>query len=150
MNYLFDTNILLHYLRASKVKQLIDTNFKPFNSDNNSIISVVSIGEIISLSLQNQWGIKKMKTLDHLLSLFVIADIHADDIIQRYAEIDAYSQGRLSTLPSQHSARNMGKNDIWIAASASVLSATLLTTDKDFDHLKETFIDLQTISITSD
>ena len=29
----------------------------------------------------------------------------------------------------------MGKNDLWIAACAKATGATLLTTDKDFDHL---------------
>ena len=29
----------------------------------------------------------------------------------------------------------MGKNDLWIAATAQVSGATLLTTDMDFDHL---------------
>ena len=36
----------------------------------------------------------------------------------------------------------MGKNDIWIAATASVLDATLLTTDKDFDHLNNEFLNV--------
>jgi predicted nucleic acid-binding protein len=34
----------------------------------------------------------------------------------------------------------MGKNDIWIAATASVLNATLITTDNDFDHLNGVFL----------
>jgi predicted nucleic acid-binding protein len=34
----------------------------------------------------------------------------------------------------------MGKNDIWIAATASVLNATLLTTDGDFAHLNSVFL----------
>jgi tRNA(fMet)-specific endonuclease VapC len=29
----------------------------------------------------------------------------------------------------------MGKNDLWIAATARAASATLITTDTDFDHL---------------
>ena len=29
----------------------------------------------------------------------------------------------------------MGKNDLWIAASAAVTGAILMTTDKDFNHL---------------
>lgn len=29
----------------------------------------------------------------------------------------------------------MGDNDLWIAATAKVTGALLLTTDKDFDHL---------------
>ncbi|MEM6767041.1 MAG: hypothetical protein AAF655_19040 [Bacteroidota bacterium] len=45
-------------------------------------------------------------------------------------------------LPEKMSARNMGKNDLWLAATANVLGAPLVSTDHDFDHLKETFIDL--------
>ena len=37
----------------------------------------------------------------------------------------------------------MGKNDIWIAATASVFKLTLVTTDKDFDHLKDKYLDLE-------
>lgn len=33
------------------------------------------------------------------------------------------------------SGRAMGKNDRWIAATAAATGATLLTTDRDFDHL---------------
>ena len=71
-------------------------------------------------------------------------DINTDRIIQRYAEIDAYSQGKdpVKPLPRGLTSRNMGKNDLWIAATASVLRAQLLTTDKDFDHLNGSFIDL--------
>ena len=36
----------------------------------------------------------------------------------------------------------MGKNDIWIAATASVLKSTLITTDKDFDHLNNRFLEV--------
>ncbi len=34
----------------------------------------------------------------------------------------------------------MGKNDLWIAATASVMQARLLTTDKDFDKLVPQFL----------
>jgi predicted nucleic acid-binding protein len=34
----------------------------------------------------------------------------------------------------------MGKNDLWIAATSSVLNATLLTTDGDFDHLNGAYL----------
>lgn len=91
MNYLFDTNILLHYLRGSSIKTKIDADFQPFASDNYALICVVSVGEIYSLALQNKWSVRKVQTLTDLLSFFVIADIHAEDIIQRYAEIDAFS-----------------------------------------------------------
>lgn len=61
-----------------------------------------------------------------------------------FSEIDAFSQGKhgVKKLPNGMSSRNMGKNDLWIAASASVLNAVLLTTDKDFDHLDEEFLEV--------
>jgi tRNA(fMet)-specific endonuclease VapC len=40
----------------------------------------------------------------------------------------------------------MGKNDLWIAASAHVLQATLMTTDKDFTHLDPQFLQINFIS----
>jgi len=36
----------------------------------------------------------------------------------------------------------MGKNDLWIAATAYTLNATLVTTDTDFDHLDGEFIEV--------
>ena len=71
-------------------------------------------------------------------------DINKDPIIRRYAEIDSFSQGKNSSrpLPAGLTSRNMGKNDLWIAATASVLNASLLTTDRDFDHLHGQFLDV--------
>jgi len=40
------------------------------------------------------------------------------------------------------SARNMGKNDLWIAATAFISKSTLLTADKDFLHLQGSFINV--------
>lgn len=42
-------------------------------------------------------------------------------------------------------ARNMGKNDLWIAATASVTHATLLTTDQDFRHLHKKYLQVAEI-----
>ena len=54
-----------------------------------------------------------------------------------YANIDAYSQGKLKKQPLSTglSARNMGKNDLWIATTALYFDIELHTTDDDFDHL---------------
>lgn len=37
----------------------------------------------------------------------------------------------------------MGKNDIWIASTASILDFSLITTDGDFDHLNKVFLTVQ-------
>ena len=62
-------------------------------------------------------------------------------LVRKYAEIDAYSQGKLQgkPLPLGVSARNMGKNDLWIAATTHKAKAELITTDKDFLHLDNVF-----------
>lgn len=86
---------------------------------------------------------KRLAKLDAFLSKFLILDLNIGDLIRRYAEIDAFSQGKHPTIPSAFSARNMGKNDLWIAASASILNAALLTTDNDFNHLDKQFLKLE-------
>ena len=39
----------------------------------------------------------------------------------------------------------MGKNDVWIAATAHVNGAILLTTDNDFDHLTPLFFAVEKV-----
>ena len=70
------------------------------------------------------------------LRQFPFVDISDEKILKRYAEIEAYSQGwSAKKLPAAFSARKLSHNDLWIAAAASTINATLVTTDKDFDHL---------------
>ncbi len=53
------------------------------------------------------------------------------------AEIDTYSKGKFTErpLPTGLTARKMGKNDLWIAATTYLTKATVITNDNDFDHL---------------
>jgi tRNA(fMet)-specific endonuclease VapC len=54
-------------------------------------------------------------------------DISRGGIVERYAEIaDSTRRG----------GRTLGQNDLWIAATASVVGATLLSTDKDFEEVE--------------
>lgn len=145
MNYLFDTSILVHYVRKSPLKAQIEADFQPASLQNTVLVSVVSLGEIQSLAIQNNWGEKRMDVLREILKEYLIADINSADVIQRYAEIDAFSQGKLPGKPLGMASRNMSKNDLWIAAVASILDATLVTTDSDFDHLDRAFIDLMKV-----
>ena len=147
MIFIFDTNIVLLYLRDSLIVEFIETHFKPFDLSSKTVVSVVTVAELKSIALQNKWGKSKLQKLDSFLSRFLIADIKTDDIIRRYAEIDAFSQGRLENKKSIFTARNMGKNDIWIGATASVLEATLLTTDNDFNHLHKEFLTVARIDL---
>lgn len=110
-------------------------------------VSIVTIAEINSIVHQLRIGVKRKINLDKILSNIYQVNISTQDILQKYEEIDAFSQGKHQTLKSPFSARNMGKNDIWIAATASALKVPLITTDKDFLHLDGVFIELIWIDI---
>jgi len=142
MKYLLDTNILLIYLRNQKTKDYIDQIYQPFSLPNLPLISVVTKGEIKSIGLQNKWSLSRLQSLDTFLNQLIIVDINAEDIIEKYAEIDAFSQGKLTTKPLGMTSRNMGKNDLWIAATAFITDSKLMTMDADFDHLKDEYFEL--------
>ncbi|WP_282776848.1 type II toxin-antitoxin system VapC family toxin [Phaeodactylibacter xiamenensis] len=120
MNYFFDTNAILIYLRDHVQKDWLDKNYDPLGDDNTAMISVVVLGELESLYLRNNWGRRRIESLRIFLRKFLITDINSRDIIRRYGEIDAFSQGKLKEKRLGDSSRNMGKNDLWIAATASV------------------------------
>ncbi|MCG8424386.1 MAG: PIN domain-containing protein [Proteobacteria bacterium] len=76
-----------------------------------------------------KWGDKKLAALQTMLDNLVTVDISHPKIIEAYVDIDLCSQNH------PDGARNMSKNDVWIAASAKASGAVLLTTDRDFEHL---------------
>ena len=147
MNYLLDTNLVLIYLRDNLIARNIEENLNLLSGQHNLIISVVTVGELRSIAIQNKWGNRRKEELEETLADFLIADINTESIIKIYAEIDAFSQGKLEGKKSNFSSRNMGKNDLWIASTALVLNAELLTTDKDFSHLKGTYLNLKIINL---
>ncbi len=144
MRYVFDTNILLHYLRNEDdaIVNLLETRFNPLDIANTPIVCVVSVGELKSLARRNGWGKKRVENMENFLRLFVIANIYAEEVLDMYAEIDTYSQNRIADKPLRVSARNMGKNDIWIAAVTTILGAKLITLDNDFVHLHEVYFEV--------
>ncbi len=147
MNYLLDTNIVLIYTRESPLTKLIDNDYDLFNERHKLFISVVTVGELESIILQRNYGEKKISVLNKLFSNFSIIDINIQEVIAKYGEIDAFSQGKLKGKSSSFSSRNMGKNDLWIAATSSVYDLGLITTDSDFDHLESDFIELEKVTI---
>jgi predicted nucleic acid-binding protein len=110
----------------------------------NSIncLSIISLGELYAIGLRNKWSPRKLAQIDNIQIDFTMLDIDNPDLILRYGELDAFSQGKLEGKPLSLSARNMGKNDLWIAATASIFGLELMTTDNDFVHLDGVFLNL--------
>lgn len=131
MLYLLDTNILLAYIRQGLLYGWIEAQYALTTTAPTPLISIVTQGEINALSLRLAWGPSKQQRLNRLLNLFVAIPLPFGQIIGAYAQID------------NHCLRNglvLSKNDLWIAATANVTGATLLTTDHDFDSLHGLFL----------
>lgn len=139
MRYVFDTNTLLHYVRATPLMEEIDARFDPFGTNNYPILSIVTVAEIGVIARLNNWGDRRIQLLQEIISRMTIIGIDRQIMIDAYIDIDVFSQIEFSQLRFKNSARNMGKNDLWIAAATHVAGAELLTTDQDFTHLHERF-----------
>ncbi|MFK7982664.1 MAG: type II toxin-antitoxin system VapC family toxin [Saprospiraceae bacterium] len=137
MDFVLDTNILVYFIRSDKHIQQLEKEFPLFSPENAAFISIVSVGEIRSLAYQFGWGKGKIKRMNIFLQALNPFPIDTDELTAAYAEVDAYSKGQHPSmkLPKKTTSRKMGKNDLWIAASAYIFNATLLTTDNDFSHL---------------
>jgi len=145
MNYVLDTNILLHILRGTEIGIKV---VKIEEQDNNPtlIISIVTKAEILSIASQRKWGSKKISSLSKLLKNLLIIPVDNDELVKTYAEIDTFSQGKLEDKPLHMTSRNMGKNDLWIAATARLTNAILLTTDNDFNHLDPSYFKIDNLN----
>lgn len=142
--YILDTGILVHYARGSALYKQIEQDERLTAPDCIIMVSVATVGEILSFGIQNNWGQHKLQTIQTLLSKLIVIDISSVDVdlMNAYATIDAYSKNKLPG-NSFGSSVTMGKNDLWIAATAKVANATLLTIDSDFDHLNNSFIQVK-------
>lgn len=142
MRYVLDTNIIFAFLRKHPVWDIIEEQLNFFDPTTLVFVPAIVLGEIQSIAIQNKWGGQKRENLEKFLDEFIKINYLSQEVINRYAEIDAYSQGKLEEKYLIGSAKNMGKNDLWIAATASVLEATLITTDKDYTHLHDQFLQI--------
>ncbi|MFY7910195.1 MAG: type II toxin-antitoxin system VapC family toxin [Emticicia sp.] len=131
---LLDTNIIIGYIRK-------DVSCPP-----ERFISIITVGELKAFSIKSKWGAEKRLRLNKYLQTLQVLDID-EKISDIYAEIDAFSQGLHPEKKLTISSRNMGKNDLWIAATAYFFDIPLQTTDNDFDHLTEFGLKLDKASL---
>ena len=133
---ILDTNIIIHLIRGNEVARRVDAGFQIRHHPDRPLISVVTLGECLSLVRQFQWGAAKIEALQSLLSEFVVVDINTRPVLERFGEFHALTRSM---------GRTLGHNDLWIAATAAATGAHLITTDTDFDplypnHIRRTII----------
>ena len=145
MNLILDTNIMLGVIRSKKTAELLN-----FLNPHKKIIysSIIIEAELKSIARQNNWGVDKLNKLDFFLDLFSFSEI-TKYFINTYVEIDTFSQRQNPNFKDYafDTPRNMGKNDLWIASTATILGLELVTTDADFAHLNNVFLDVRQIEL---
>ena len=106
--------------------------------------SIVCHGELLSLAEKFGWGRDRRIQLQEVMATMPVIDINNESILEAYAQIDAWTHGNSVTSPDNtpppKPATPMKQNDIWIAATAHVSDAVLLSTDKDFEHLNNVWL----------
>lgn len=129
--YLLDTNILVHYVRQDATWEHLRRTYNLLIVEPIPTISIVTAGELRSLAIQNRWGERKLDQMEFALGYFQEVAISTPALVRAYAALDSAMAAR---------GHYMGKNDLWIAATAAVTGATLLTTDADFDPIPPEFL----------
>lgn len=150
-NIVIDTCVFIHIVRDTITGKKCIEELEKYDETANIIVSVVTKAELESFIAQNNWGKPKIERLNKILEEITYIDISNADqlLIDSYTEIDAFSKRKTKDKSGnllKGSARKMGKNDLWIAATAYSLDIPLLTTDGDFDHLNKTLMDVKKIN----
>lgn len=135
-SYCLDTTIILLLLRGRELGKSIDQTFGLSAAPYLHTISIVTHGELRVLCDRNGWERAKKLALDKALLEFVTVDIAGSQIVEAYRRVEEANVA----IPA--GSQNMGKNDVWIAATAIVAGLPVLTTDKDFNHLNGNLLDV--------
>ena len=138
--YLLDTSVILHLVRGNALGQHIRDTFDLLHCQPRPLVCVVSLAEARVLAETNGWGEAKRNALDMAFRSLTMVNINHPRVIDAYVMLDLHARSH------PLGARRMGKNDLWIAATAVAADAFLLTTDKDFDYLIPSHLQGQVIS----
>jgi tRNA(fMet)-specific endonuclease VapC len=135
-SYLLDTNILMALIRGNALGRQIDEAYGLRASLQRHVVSIVSQAEIWVIADRREWGEAKRDALRTMFDHVVVVPIDGQGLLDAYVKIAA-ADGNHSKGP-----RNMGKNDLWIAATALHTGLPLLTTDKDFLFLNKNLLNI--------
>ena len=128
--FLLDTSVAIALLRGKALGHYLLNAFGLDNQINRPLISIVSHGELLLLADRNNWGGAKLQVLHKMLDSLVTVDLNDPAILDAYVAVQRDSRG------VKGGSRELNQNDAWIVACARAADATLLTTDRDFAHLK--------------
>jgi tRNA(fMet)-specific endonuclease VapC len=126
--YLLDTNMLLGFVRSAPWATRIRDEHNLADPEKMVYTSVVCKGEMFALAEKFGWGRNKRTRLQQVLN--GIPTLYLDEEV-----VDSPNN-----VPPPQPAIPMSQNDLWIAATAHAMGTVLISTDGDFDHLKEDWL----------
>ena len=141
-SYVLDTNILLALIRGKTLGESIDSAYDLKANLQRHVVSIASQAELFVLADRNKWAQAKRDAVNFMFQNLVVLPIDGEALLNAYVKVAR------ADAAWQKGSRNMGKNDIWIAATAVSSGLPLLTTDKDFTFLHGIF--MQVLWIDSD
>jgi predicted nucleic acid-binding protein len=139
MKYVLDTNIIVNAGRSLEFQAYLHQEFDLFSPSYIRIISIVSAAELLVIAPKGNLGERRIARQGRMLQMTVEVPLTQRTKLL-YAELDLFGRGKHPTKPLVGTHRIMGKNDLWIAATAIEHGAELITTDKDFSHLDGHFL----------
>gem|GEM_PF-257495 len=141
-DFVLDTNIVLHYSRKnSPVAAQVEADYGIRAARFRPMICAVTLGEMRAFA--QGWPADRVESLEAILdeSLeaildeLLVIDIHRDDVLSEYARLHKFSADGKELAEKGARGRNISHNDLWIAAAANAVDATVLTTDADLIRL---------------
>lgn len=141
-SFVLDTNVLLALIRGNSLGATIDEAYGLRANLQRHIVSIASQAEIWVMADKHNWGEAKRNALRLMFEQLVVIPIDGQALVDSYVKISDADRNW------PEGARNMGKNDLWIASTALHTGLALLTTDTDFVFLNNNPI--QVLWIDSD
>ena len=107
--YLLDTNLIIIYSRENDFAKKIERHYNLFSNSNDLFVSTVTLGELDAFIKKNNIGRRKRRNISKMLEKTTRVSIEHEEVISKYGDIDAFSQGKLKMKNHHFSAKNMGK-----------------------------------------
>lgn len=139
--YLIDTNIVFLWAKGGAVADYLRRTYRLDDPLVRPLICEITQAEAFAFASYRQWGKERIESLQELLASTVMIDISDADVLGAY--VDLYIAARSSGNDYQNN-----QNDLWIAAAAKAVGATLVTDDNRFAALAPQHLDC--VVITSD
>lgn len=117
---ILDTSVVVDVARNNRSGHAILETYSLRNRADRPLISIITTGEMLGIAKAQAWSSDKTRVLHELLSEFVKLEL-TPEVIEAYADLVALCRQQNHTMGQQ--------NDMWIAATAKVTGAVLLTGD---------------------